>query len=129
LRAPLIVFADATYLLKAALGFSLSIGAPPYAIGVQNEPQNSNPTYPTCLFDVDDEGAVGTKLRSLLNGSGLGGTKIVGYEHNWVNASTYPVELVRRAVFEPNGPLMSRRCKNTATHSPAVRSRASVRRS
>jgi hypothetical protein len=70
------------YLLKAALNFELSIGAPPCADGVQNEPHNSNRTYPTCLFDVGDESVVGTKLRSLLNGTGLGRTEIVGYEHN-----------------------------------------------
>jgi O-glycosyl hydrolase len=87
-------------LLKVELGFELWIGALSYAIGVQNNPQNSNPTYPKCLFDVDDEGAVGTKLHSLLNGSGLDGTKIVGYEHIWVKASTYPVDLVRRGVFK-----------------------------
>jgi hypothetical protein len=80
--------------------------------GLQNEPQNSNPTYPTCLVTVDEEGQIGTKLRSLLNLSLLGSTKvrltffrtpkahltrgqIIGYEHNWDDAADYPVQLVR----------------------------------
>jgi 4-alpha-glucanotransferase len=68
---------------------------------VQNEPENSNPTYPTCLMSVDDMGQIGTKLRTLLNVAGLGATKIIGFEHNWVNASSYPVQLVRNNTTDP----------------------------
>jgi hypothetical protein len=81
-------------LLKAALGFELATGGPAYAIGiqvrsadlfhdeptdltlVQNEPENSNPTYPTCLMSPDDMGHVGLELRSLMNVAGLGSTKV-----------------------------------------------------
>ncbi|KAH9476350.1 Endo-1,6-beta-D-glucanase [Psilocybe cubensis] len=83
----------ATYLLKAVQGFQ-SQGFSVYAISIQNEPQNSNPTYPTCTMSVDIEGQIGTTLRSLLNNNSLSSVKIVGYEHNWDNAGTYPVQLM-----------------------------------
>src|SRR5258707_14341686 len=46
----------------------------------QNEPQNSNPTYPTCTMTPDMEGQIGSSLRSLLNSNGLSNVKIIGYE-------------------------------------------------
>jgi len=54
-----------------------------YAINIQNEPQNSNPTYPTTSMSASQEAAVGTALRALLNSNGFSAVKIVGYEHNW----------------------------------------------
>ncbi|KAF5378899.1 hypothetical protein D9615_006856 [Tricholomella constricta] len=69
----------ATYLLKAVQGFQ-SKGIPVYAISIQNEPQNSNPTYPTCTMTPSIEGQIGTGLRTLLNNNGLSGVKVVGYE-------------------------------------------------
>ncbi|KAG6908879.1 hypothetical protein DXG01_002953 [Tephrocybe rancida] len=90
-----------TYLLKAVQGFQAK-GIPIYAVSIQNEPQNSNPTYPTSTLTPAVEGQIGTGLRTLLNNNGLSGVKIVGYEHNWVNGGTYPVQLVRpsSSVFE-----------------------------
>ncbi|KAF9485722.1 glycoside hydrolase [Pholiota conissans] len=82
-----------TYLLKAVQAFQ-SKGFPVYAVSIQNEPQNSNPTYPTCTMSADVEGQIGTSLRSLLNSNGLSSVKIVGYEHNWDDASAYPVQLM-----------------------------------
>ena len=46
----------------------------------QNEPQNSNPTYPTCTMTPDIEGQIGATLRSLLNSNGLSSVKLIGYE-------------------------------------------------
>jgi hypothetical protein len=46
----------------------------------QNEPQNSNPTYPTCSMTPDIEGQIGRSLRSLLNSNGLSNVKVIGYE-------------------------------------------------
>lgn len=85
--------AYARYLLKAAQGFQ-SQGVPIYAISVQNEPQHSNPTYPTCSMSPDVEAQIVVNLRKLLDGNGLSNVKIVGYEHNWDNAASYPVDLV-----------------------------------
>ncbi|KAJ4476061.1 glycoside hydrolase superfamily [Lentinula edodes] len=82
-----------TYLLKAVEGFQ-AMGFPLYAVSIQNEPQNSNPTYPTCTIAPDVEAQIGSALRSLLNDNGLSNVKIIGYEHNWDDAGAYPVTLV-----------------------------------
>ncbi|KAF8896227.1 glycoside hydrolase family 30 protein [Infundibulicybe gibba] len=90
------VSAYPTYLLKAVQGFQ-NKGIPVYAISIQNEPQNSNPTYPTCTMTPAVEGQIGSGLRSLLNNNGLSGVKVVGYEHNWDTAGAYPVTLMQDA--------------------------------
>ncbi|KAF8797523.1 glycoside hydrolase family 30 protein [Phlegmacium glaucopus] len=84
----------ATYLLKSVQGFQ-SKGLPVYAISIQNEPQNSNPTYPTCNMTADAEGQIAASLRSLLNANSLSNVKIIGHEHNWDNAGSYPVTLMQ----------------------------------
>ncbi|PPQ98667.1 hypothetical protein CVT26_013813 [Gymnopilus dilepis] len=86
----------ANYLLKAVQGFQ-NQGLPVYAISIQNEPQNSNPTYPTCTMTPTVMGQIGTSLRSLLNSNGLSGVQIIGYEHNWDDANAYPVTLFIKA--------------------------------
>ncbi|KAK7028681.1 glycoside hydrolase superfamily [Favolaschia claudopus] len=65
-----------------------------YAVSVQNEPENNNPTYPTCTMTPAIEGQIGASLRSLLNNNGLSSVKVVGYEHNWNDAGAYPVTLM-----------------------------------
>ncbi|GJJ08145.1 hypothetical protein Clacol_002353 [Clathrus columnatus] len=86
----------ANYLLKSVQALE-SKGFTPYAIGIQNEPQNSNPTYPTALVNVSLEAQVGLQLRTLLNNNGFSNVKIVGYEHNWDDATAYPVQLMQAA--------------------------------
>ncbi|TFK18841.1 glycoside hydrolase [Coprinopsis marcescibilis] len=93
---PQYVDAHALYLLKSVQGYQAQ-GFPIYAISVQNEPQHSNPTYPTCTMTPDIEARISVRLKSLLNSNGLSNVKIIGYEHNWNNAATYPVDLVRQA--------------------------------
>lgn len=120
---------DANYLLKCLQGFN-SKGVSVYAISIQNEPENSNPTYPTCKFTAAQEAAVGRALRSAMNGAGFSGTKIVGYDHNWSDAAGYPVQLVRVFSFpsrlrsingtDANGCGDDGRCSR-----PQMRSRAS----
>ncbi|KAG6888229.1 hypothetical protein C0995_009606 [Termitomyces sp. Mi166 len=78
---------DPTYLLKAVQGFQ-SKGIPIYAVSIQNEPQNSNPTYPTSTLTPAVEGQIGAALRTLLNNNGLSSVK-----HNWDNAGSYPITL------------------------------------
>ncbi|CAK5278690.1 unnamed protein product [Mycena citricolor] len=82
-----------TYLLKAVQGF-VSKGINIHAISVQNEPQNNNPTYPTCTMTPAIEGRIGSALRTLLNQNGLSSVKLVGYEHNWNDAAAYPSTLI-----------------------------------
>ncbi|KAK2460052.1 hypothetical protein APHAL10511_007929 [Amanita phalloides] len=84
------------YLLKAVQGFE-SKGIHVYAISLQNEPKNNNPTYPTCAIDPDLEAQLGVTLRSLLNANGLGNVKIIAYEHNWDDGITYPVQVLKHA--------------------------------
>ncbi|KAJ7432031.1 glucan endo-1,6-beta-glucosidase [Mycena galericulata] len=73
-----------TYLLKAVQGFQNN-GIPVFAISIQNEPQNSNPTYPTSTLTPATDGQIEAGLRTLLNNNGLSGVKIIGYDHNWNN--------------------------------------------
>lgn len=47
------------------------------------------------LLPVAQEALVGTALRSLLDANGYSRVKIIGYDHNWVDAANYPVQLVR----------------------------------
>ena len=61
----------------------------------QNEPENSNPSYPTCLTSASQEAQIGTALRSLLNNSGFSSVKIIAYDHNWNDAGGYPIQVVR----------------------------------
>jgi len=44
---------------------------------------------------VTTEAQIGLALRTLLNNNSFSGVKIIGYEHNWVDAANYPVQLVR----------------------------------
>ncbi|KAH9889777.1 glycoside hydrolase [Cubamyces lactineus] len=83
----------ANYLLKSLQGFQ-SHGISVYAIGIQNEPENSNPTYPTCKISASQEAQIGSTLRSLMNSNGFSGVRIVGYDHNWDDAAGYPVQLM-----------------------------------
>ncbi|EIM84383.1 glycoside hydrolase [Stereum hirsutum FP-91666 SS1] len=86
----------ANYLLKAVQGFT-SKGLTLYAISIQNEPENSNDTYPTCTMPVSVMAQIGTALRTLLNNNGLSYVKIIGYDHNWDDAAGYPVQLMQQA--------------------------------
>ncbi|KAI0712025.1 glycoside hydrolase [Earliella scabrosa] len=86
----------ARYLLKALQGYQ-SKGITVYAIGIQNEPENSNPTYPTCLITAAQEVDIATALRTLMDQNGFSGVRIVGYDHNWNDAAGYPVQLVKDA--------------------------------
>ncbi|TCD70167.1 hypothetical protein EIP91_004637 [Steccherinum ochraceum] len=86
----------ANYLLKAVQGFQ-SHGIPVYALSIQNEPQNSNPTYPTCKISASQEAQIGLALRPLLNNNGFSSTKIIGFDHNWDGAGTYAIQLMQQA--------------------------------
>ncbi|KAJ7435971.1 glycoside hydrolase family 30 protein [Mycena galericulata] len=89
-----LISAYPTYLLKAVQGFQ-NQGISIYAISVQNEPENSDPTYPTCTMTPAIEGEIGAALRTLLNNNGLSSVRLVGYEHNWIDAAAYPVTLMQ----------------------------------
>ncbi|KAL0571506.1 hypothetical protein V5O48_010456 [Marasmius crinis-equi] len=86
----------ANYLLKSIQGFQ-NQGIPVYAISIQNEPQNNNPTYPSTTYTPQLEAQVGQALRTLMNNNGFGGVKLIAYDHNWDNAATYPVQVLQNA--------------------------------
>ncbi|KAJ7041903.1 glycoside hydrolase family 30 protein [Mycena alexandri] len=79
----------AQYLLKALQGFE-SKGIHVYAISIQNEPLNSNPTLPSCKMTYEDEGAIGTALRSLMKASGFSAVQLIGQFH-----CRYPISLMK----------------------------------
>ncbi|KAG9045998.1 hypothetical protein FS837_005290 [Tulasnella sp. UAMH 9824] len=74
----------ANYLLKSVQAFT-SKGYSVYALSLQNEPLNSNPTYPTAYLTSANAATIGQTLRGLLNSNGLSSVKLIGYEHNWDN--------------------------------------------
>ncbi|KZO96858.1 glycoside hydrolase family 30 protein [Calocera viscosa TUFC12733] len=81
----------ANYLLKSVQGFQ-SMGFTVSHLAIQNEPENSNPTYPTCIVNADDGANVAAQLRQLLNSNGFGNLKIMALEHNWDLADSYPIQ-------------------------------------
>jgi glucosylceramidase len=87
---------NATYFPSLAKYFVLFIeeyqnaGVPIYAVAVQNEPLNSNASYPTeYLAAKDESNFIAANLAPALSEAGLGSVNIIGYEHNWDNTS-YP---------------------------------------
>ena len=84
------------YLLKSLQGFR-DKGITAYAIGIQNEPENSDPTYPTCIFTPTQEANVGSALRPLMDNNGFGSTRIIAYDHNWVDGAQFPVQVLQQA--------------------------------
>jgi O-glycosyl hydrolase len=88
--------AFATYLYRAVDEFKSAVGVQPYAISIQNEPQNVDGSYPTCKVTVDAMGSIATQLRAMLNKNGLQSTKVIGFEHNWDDAASYPTQLISK---------------------------------
>ncbi|EIM84370.1 glycoside hydrolase [Stereum hirsutum FP-91666 SS1] len=86
----------ANYLLKVLQAFK-SKGFTVYSLSIQNEPQNNNPTYPSVSMPVATMAAIGEAVRTLMNSNGFSSVKLIGYEHNWDNAATYPVQLMEAA--------------------------------
>ncbi|KDQ09357.1 glycoside hydrolase family 30 protein [Botryobasidium botryosum FD-172 SS1] len=86
----------AQYLFKSIQAIK-NKGFDTYAISIQNEPENSNPTYPTALVAPDVAALVGNALRTLLNNNGFSRVKIIGYDHNWDHAAAYPVTMINNA--------------------------------
>ncbi|KZP16590.1 glycoside hydrolase family 30 protein [Athelia psychrophila] len=86
----------ATYLLKCIQGFE-GKKIPVFAISVQNEPENGDTTYPSILMPAALEAQIGIALRALMNSNGYTSVHLFGYEHNWVDATAYPVTLMEAA--------------------------------
>ena len=65
-------------------------GVPMYALAVQNEPLYSNSNYPTeSLAASDESDFIANHLGPAMATAGLGGVKLLAYDHNWDNPG-YP---------------------------------------
>ncbi|KAG8845451.1 hypothetical protein FRB96_002507 [Tulasnella sp. 330] len=87
--------AYANYLLKAVQAFQTQ-GFTAYALSLQNEPLNSDGTYPSTSLPSAAAATIGANVRTLLNNNGLSAVKLIGYEHNWDN-TTYPEDVLSKA--------------------------------
>ena len=65
-----------------------------YRLSPQNEPENSNDSYPSCKISAVQEAQIATTLRSLLDKNGFSAVKIIGFDHNWDGAGSYAVQVV-----------------------------------
>ena len=72
-------------------------GIPIYAVLPQNEPLNSNSSYPTAYLTANDEATfIGSNLGPALAAAGLANVKIIAFDHNWDNPS-YPETVLANA--------------------------------
>jgi glucosylceramidase len=70
---------------------------PIYAVMPQNEPLNSNTTYPTEHLAATDEATfIGSNLGPAFQNAGLSNVKILAYDHNWDEPS-YPETVLANA--------------------------------
>ncbi|KAF7972752.1 hypothetical protein HWV62_17118 [Athelia sp. TMB] len=63
----------------------------------KNEPENSDPSYPSTLMPAAIEAQIGIALRSLMNANGYSSVHLFGFEHNWNDSTGYPVQLIQQA--------------------------------
>jgi glucosylceramidase len=76
-------------------------GLPVYAVSMQNEPLNPTAGYPSALVTAADEATfLGQYLGPALAGAGLGGVKIIAYDHNWDHPE-YPDAVLSDATAGP----------------------------
>jgi glucosylceramidase len=86
---PRIYAAYARYFVKFVRSYGRA-GVPVYAVTVQNEPQNRNPSgYPGMALPVAQEAKLIEAVGRAFRVAGLR-TKILGYDHNWV---THPGDI------------------------------------
>lgn len=70
---------DSTYLLKAVQAYQAK-GLPVTAVSIQNEPENSDSTYPSCSMTAAVQAQIAKSLRTLLDNNSLSDIKVIGYE-------------------------------------------------
>ncbi|KAL4251921.1 glycosyl hydrolase 30 family protein [Abortiporus biennis] len=86
----------ATYLSKSVQAFEEK-RVKVYAVSLQNEPGNSQNSYPTCKISAQQEAKIGLSLRKLLDQNGFKDIKVIGFEHNWSMTASYPIQLMEGA--------------------------------
>jgi len=91
----------AHYLARTVEAYAAE-GLPVFAVALQNEPLNENPSYPTQHMDPEQEARLAVALRPLLWQAGRN-PLLLGYEHNWNNLD-YPAKLLGEAAqLTPKG--------------------------
>ena len=89
----------APYFVKAIQAYQAQ-NIPIYSIAAQNEPENSNGSYPTESFSSGEEATfIASYLGPALSNAGLS-TRIFGYEHNW-NDTGYPEAILSNSGAYP----------------------------
>jgi glucosylceramidase len=89
----------AQYFVKAIQAYQAQ-GIPIYAIAPQNEPENSNSSYPTETFSaIEEEDFIANNLGPALATAKLT-PKIFAYEHNWGD-TTYPETVLGYSAADP----------------------------
>jgi glucosylceramidase len=89
----------AQYFVKSIQAYQAQ-GIPIYSIAAQNEPENSNGSYPTESFSSSEEATfIGSNLGPALSTAGLS-IKIFGYEHNWSDTG-YPEVVLANSTANP----------------------------
>ena len=84
----------ARYLARTVEAYSAE-GLPVFAMALQNEPLNENPSYPTQHMGPEQEARLAAALQPLLWQAGRN-PLLLGYEHNWNNLD-YPAKLLGEA--------------------------------
>jgi glucosylceramidase len=100
--------AYAKYLTKFVTAYKAD-GVPIYMMSLQNEPHNCNSTYPTMNMEPGDESDLAAQLRPTLDAAGLTSVKLLGWDHNWVEAdgspTTYPQQAMHCSGGHANSPI------------------------
>ncbi|MFI1993832.1 ricin-type beta-trefoil lectin domain protein [Actinoplanes sp. NPDC020271] len=78
----------ATYYRKAIQAYAAQ-GIPIYGLTLQNEPLFEPADYPGMRVSADQERRLAVALRAELTNSGLGGTKIWAFDHNFSEGESY----------------------------------------
>lgn len=90
----------AQYFVKTIQGYQAA-GVPIYAVTAQNEPLYSPTGYPGSLMPAADQaGWIGFNLGPAMANAGLGGVKIMAYDHNW-DQPGYPTTVFNNATASP----------------------------
>ncbi|SNS43230.1 glucosylceramidase [Granulicella rosea] len=84
----------ARYLARTVEAYSMQ-GVPLFALALQNEPMNENPSYPTQAMSPEQEAKLAATLVPMLKAAGRS-PLLFGYEHNW-NHLEYPEKLLSEA--------------------------------
>jgi glucosylceramidase len=87
----------ANYFVKFIQGYQ-GAGLPIHSVSMQNEPHNGNSTYATMQMEpADQSNFAAQNLRPALNTAGLGGVKIIAWDHNWQEGGSetrYPYDVM-----------------------------------